>query len=515
VGPRWAAGVAGTGRRLGQAAHRPPGRAVTPRPRPAGPGCSSREGSACLRRRAGVRAPARRAHPAGPAPSPGARAKFATRSRPTPGLPEPPTTSAPHHRGRFYCGETGKEGRKTSSGRANRRQTAPPGSVEGARGGGGGAGRGRGPEGRGRGGAEGRRGGAGPGRGRGRGGAEGRRGGAGAGRRAGGAAGRARAGLRRGPGLWRRRRRRRRGEDAAVPGRQLVRAPGGAAPLGLVLRLPGARLPALPGVRRRSLLVGGAALRGPAAPGAAQAEAALPGGARVPVGAAARAVLGPRAGGQQLRRVGAQQRLGQLELGLHLRALLRQHRAVHHRLWPHRALVRWRPVLYFHVRWGFSKQMVAIVHAVLLGFVTVSCFFFIPAAVFSILEDDWNFLESFYFCFISLSTIGLGDYVPGEGYNQKFRELYKIGITCYLLLGLIAMLVVLETFCELHELKKFRKMFYVKKDKDEDRVHIIEHDQLSFSSIADQAGGPKEDRKQNEPFVSLQSSAHPDGSAGN
>uniref|UniRef100_A0ABI7XXM3 Potassium channel domain-containing protein n=1 Tax=Felis catus TaxID=9685 RepID=A0ABI7XXM3_FELCA len=375
------------------------------------------------------------------------------------------------------------------------------------------------------------------------------------------------------------------GEDAAVPGRQLVRAPGGAAPLGLVLRLPGARLPALPGLRRRGLLVGGAALRGPAAPGAAQAEAALPGGARVPVGAAARAVPGPRAGGQQLRRVGAQQRLGQLELGLHLRALLRQHRALHHRcarppfnfaatLPPPRTThpagrsrmeerprvkaeagyghtvplsdggkafciiysvigipftllfltavvqrvtihVTRRPVLYFHVRWGFSKQVVAIVHAVLLGFVTVSCFFFIPAAVFSILEDDWNFLESFYFCFISLSTIGLGDYVPGEGYNQKFRELYKIGITCYLLLGLIAMLVVLETFCELHELKKFRKMFYVKKDKDEDRVHIIEHDQLSFSSIADQAAGPKEDRKQNEPFVGPQSSAHPEGPAGN
>ncbi|GAB1293816.1 Potassium channel subfamily K member 1 [Apodemus speciosus] len=172
-----------------------------------------------------------------------------------------------------------------------------------------------------------------------------------------------------------------------------------------------------------------------------------------------------------------------------------------------------RPVLYFHIRWGFSKQVVAIVHAVLLGFVTVSCFFFIPAAVFSVLEDDWNFLESFYFCFISLSTIGLGDYVPGEGYNQKFRELYKIGITCYLLLGLIAMLVVLETFCELHELKKFRKMFYVKKDKDEDQVHIMEHDQLSFSSITEQVAGLKEEQKQNEPFVASQSPPYEDGSA--
>ena len=77
------------------------------------------------------------------------------------------------------------------------------------------------------------------------------------------------------------------------------------------------------------------------------------------------------------------------------------------------------------------------------------------------------------------------------------------------------MLVVMETFCELHELKKLRKLFYVKKDMVEDRVLIIELDLLSFSSIADQAAGPKEDRKQNEPFVGPQSSAHPDGPAGN
>ncbi|KAL7987563.1 potassium channel subfamily K member 1 [Crotalus tigris] len=170
-----------------------------------------------------------------------------------------------------------------------------------------------------------------------------------------------------------------------------------------------------------------------------------------------------------------------------------------------------RPVLYFHIHWGFSKQIVAIIHAVILGFMTVSCFFFIPAIIFSVLEDDWNFLESFYFCFISLSTIGLGDYVPGEGYDQKFRELYKIGITCYLLLGLIAMLVVLETFCELHELKKFRKIFYVKKNKEEDQVHITEHDQLSFSSISDQVASMKEDQKVDEPFVTPQATLNCDG----
>lgn len=88
-----------------------------------------------------------------------------------------------------------------------------------------------------------------------------------------------------------------------------------------------------------------------------------------------------------------------------------------------------QPVRYIHRRWGLSKSLVGIVHATVLALVTVSCFFLIPALAFTFLEDEWNFLESFYFCFISLSTIGLGDYVPGEGSNQKFRELYKVGIT--------------------------------------------------------------------------------------
>ncbi|XP_028845270.1 potassium channel subfamily K member 1b [Denticeps clupeoides] len=158
-----------------------------------------------------------------------------------------------------------------------------------------------------------------------------------------------------------------------------------------------------------------------------------------------------------------------------------------------------RPVMYVHTHWGLSKPLVAIVHAVLLATAAVSFFFLIPAAIFSALEEDWNFLESFYFCFISLSTIGLGDYVPGEAFNQKFREIYKVGITVYLLLGLIAMLVVLETFCELQQLKQLRKMFYLKKEKPQDRLGILEQDHLSFTSVAEHPTSLDEDKT--KPFV--------------
>ncbi|XP_056124848.1 potassium channel subfamily K member 1a [Rhinichthys klamathensis goyatoka] len=153
-----------------------------------------------------------------------------------------------------------------------------------------------------------------------------------------------------------------------------------------------------------------------------------------------------------------------------------------------------RPVEHLHRRWGMSKPLLAGLHAALLAIITISCFFLIPAIIFSVLEEEWNFLESFYFCFISLSTIGLGDYVPGEGYHQRFRELYKLGITFYLILGLIAMLVVLETFCELQQLKKLRKIFYIKKQKTEDQLNIVDHDHLSFASVSDPASSFREDK---------------------
>lgn len=39
-------------------------------------------------------------------------------------------------------------------------------------------------------------------------------------------------------------------------------------------------------------------------------------------------------------------------------------------------------------------------------------FLVVPALVFHLLED-WTFIESFYYCFITLSTIGFGDLVAG------------------------------------------------------------------------------------------------------
>jgi len=44
----------------------------------------------------------------------------------------------------------------------------------------------------------------------------------------------------------------------------------------------------------------------------------------------------------------------------------------------------------------------------------VAVFLLIPSIAFCYIEEDWNYLDSFYYAFITLTTIGFGDFVAGE-----------------------------------------------------------------------------------------------------
>jgi len=73
-----------------------------------------------------------------------------------------------------------------------------------------------------------------------------------------------------------------------------------------------------------------------------------------------------------------------------------------------------------------------------------SIFMFIPAAIFTALENengDWEYIDSVYYTFITLSTIGFGDMVPDRQQNQKLRSeflkyTYLVVIILWIIFGM-------------------------------------------------------------------------------
>ena len=74
----------------------------------------------------------------------------------------------------------------------------------------------------------------------------------------------------------------------------------------------------------------------------------------------------------------------------------------------------------------FQPFNIRVLHLMTVGCILVVFCILIPASIFAAIEPEWDFLDSLYYCFISLTTVGLGDYIPGDFPNQPYRPFYKI-----------------------------------------------------------------------------------------
>ncbi|KAF2369041.1 Potassium channel domain [Trinorchestia longiramus] len=72
----------------------------------------------------------------------------------------------------------------------------------------------------------------------------------------------------------------------------------------------------------------------------------------------------------------------------------------------------------------------------------------VPAFLFRFVEEKWSYLDALYFCFMTVTTIGLGDYVPGSDLSLKNREAYLFFVSFYLLVGVTAVMLMLRIYQE-------------------------------------------------------------------
>lgn len=81
-------------------------------------------------------------------------------------------------------------------------------------------------------------------------------------------------------------------------------------------------------------------------------------------------------------------------------------------------------------------KIAVVVGAIATGFVL---FLVVPALIFMAIEG-WTYRQSAYYCFVSLSTIGFGDFVPGQSTSIDMpvgvRGVYKICTACWLVFGI-------------------------------------------------------------------------------
>lgn len=138
-------------------------------------------------------------------------------------------------------------------------------------------------------------------------------------------------------------------------------------------------------------------------------------------------------------------------------------------LLPATALLRSLNAALGHLYRPFTIRLV---HLMIIVTTLVLFFLVVPACVFAYVEPDWDFLDSFYYCFISLTTIGLGDYIPGDSPGQPYRPLYKVATTCYLLIGLTFLMLTLTVFYDIPQLNLSTVFSSVKLDDDPEKMRL-------------------------------------------
>ncbi|RWS12312.1 open rectifier potassium channel protein 1-like protein [Dinothrombium tinctorium] len=89
-----------------------------------------------------------------------------------------------------------------------------------------------------------------------------------------------------------------------------------------------------------------------------------------------------------------------------------------------------------------TNKLIVLKHALLYFVPWFIVFLILPAFIFN-LTENWSFLEGFYYSFVTLSTIGFGDYVAGQ-FDKDWARYYRIVVVLWIIFGLAYLSMILN-----------------------------------------------------------------------
>ncbi|XP_077175143.1 potassium channel, subfamily K, member 16-like [Paroedura picta] len=79
-----------------------------------------------------------------------------------------------------------------------------------------------------------------------------------------------------------------------------------------------------------------------------------------------------------------------------------------------------------------TTRFLTLLFFLVMGILVFIC---VPSAIFQVMED-WTYGEAIYFAFITLSTIGFGDYIIGRQHSKRYFPYYRVFVAIWIIFGL-------------------------------------------------------------------------------
>ncbi|KAM9827333.1 potassium channel, subfamily K, member 7 [Neosynchiropus ocellatus] len=116
-------------------------------------------------------------------------------------------------------------------------------------------------------------------------------------------------------------------------------------------------------------------------------------------------------------------------------------------------MVTLAPLHFLRSLCALSLAQSALVHFALLSVAVLVLLLFLPALLVWTQRPQWSYLDSLFFCFLTLSTVGPGRNSPGGDYGAAGENGVKLLSAGYLLVGLVVLLTLKETALQVPQVR--------------------------------------------------------------